>query len=311
MQQVDASAVIATPQPQPRRLNIERRRWLFCYAGLLPVLALFAVLRLIPIMRTFLYSGFNSSVANPLENFIGLENYAMLLQDGIFWSSLKNTFLFAAGTVVLSVAGGLILALMVNVRWRLTPFFEIIYFLPVITPMVPVAIIWKWIYDPSYGLLNYIISWFGVKPIGWLVYPDLALWAIVMVQVWKVLGYNMIIFLVGLRNIPPTYYEAAAIDGAGGAGVLRHITMPLLKPILLFVVVITSINSFNVFTAVYVMTQGIQGTGGSAVRVLVYDIWENAFRFWRTGYASAEAVVLFIIVLMLTLIQFRVIRSEE
>jgi ABC-type sugar transport system permease subunit len=209
------------------------------------------------------------------------------------------------------VLGGLVLALMVNTRWKLTPFFEAIYFLPVITPMVPVAIIWKWIYDPQYGLLNYFISLFGFKQVGWLIYPNIALWAIVIVQVWKVLGYNMVIFLVGLRNIPSEYREAAVIDGASGAGVLRHITMPLLKPILLFIIVITTINSFNVFTAVYVMTQGIQGTSGASIRVLVFDIWENAFRFWRTGYASAEAVILFLIVLGLTLVQFRLIRSEE
>jgi ABC-type sugar transport system permease subunit len=213
--------------------------------------------------------------------------------------------------VILSVPLALALALMVNTRWRLTPLFETIYFLPVITPMVPVAIIWKWIYDPTYGLLNYALSLFGVKPVGWLIYPNLALWAIVIVQVWKVLGYNMVILLVGLRNIPRTYFEAASIDGARGGQVLRHITLPLLRPILLFVIVVTTINSFNVFTAVYVMTQGIQGTSGSTVRVLVYDIWENAFRFWRTGYASSEAVVLFLIVLVLTLLQFRLVRSAE
>jgi multiple sugar transport system permease protein len=293
------------------RLSMTQRRWLFCYLGLLPILALFLVLRLIPIVQTFIYSGFNSNVANPLQTFIGLENFRRLPLDATFRTALQNTFLFAIGTVVLSVLGGLALALMVNMRWRLTPLFETIYFLPVITPMVPAAIIWKWIYDSNYGLLNYVISWFGFKQVGWLIYPNIALWAIVIVQVWKVLGYNMVIFLVGLRNIPSVYYEAAAIDGADGIGVLRHITMPLLKPILLFIIVVTTINAFNVFTAVYVMTQGIQGTSGASIRVLVFDIWENAFRFWRTGYASAEAVVLFMIVMLLTLVQFRMIRSEE
>ena len=301
----------AAPRSQRRWLSMEHRRWLFCYLGLLPILALFLVLRVIPISQTLIYSVFNSSVVNPMQNFIGLDNFRRLPADATFQDALKNTLLFATGTVVLSVLGGLVLALMVNTRWKLTPFFEAIYFLPVITPMVPVAIIWKWIYDPQYGLLNYFISLFGFKQVGWLIYPNIALWAIVIVQVWKVLGYNMVIFLVGLRNIPGEYREAAVIDGASGAGVLRHITMPLLKPILLFIIVITTINSFNVFTAVYVMTQGIQGTSGASIRVLVFDIWENAFRFWRTGYASAEAVILFLIVLGLTLGQFRLIRSEE
>ncbi len=311
MQQTDALAMRGAARPHRRRLSMEQRRWLFCYLGLLPIVALFVVLRLIPITQTLIYSAFNSSVVNPMQNFIGLDNFRRLPMDATFRTALENTLMFAGGTVSLSVLGGLLLALMVNTRWKLTPLFETIYFLPVITPMVPVAIIWKWIYDPSYGLLNYFLSWFGVKQVGWLIYPNIALWAIVIVQVWKVLGYNMVIFLVGLRNIPDEYREAAVIDGANGAGVLRHITMPLLKPILLFVIVITTINSFNVFTAVYVMTQGIQGTSGASVSVLVFDIWENAFRFWRTGYASAEAVILFIIVLVLTLIQFRAIRSEE
>ncbi len=311
MQRTDVFAMAGPPRVKRRGLSMEQRRWLFCYLGLVPILALFVTLRLIPIIQTFVYSAFNSSIVNPMQNFIGLGNFQRLPMDNTFRTALGNTLMFAGGTVVLSVLGGLLLALMVNNRWRLTPLFETVYFLPVITPMVPVAIIWKWIYDPQYGLLNYFMSWFGVKQIGWLIYPKIALWAIVIVQVWKVLGYNMVIFLVGLRNIPGEYREAAAIDGASGMGVLRHITMPLLKPILLFIVVITTINSFNVFTAVYVMTQGIQGTSGASISVVVFDIWENAFRFWRTGYASAEAVILFIIVLVLTLVQFRLIRSEE
>jgi multiple sugar transport system permease protein len=311
MQSTDTLAVAGVASQKRRRLSMTQRRWLFCYLGLLPVVALFVVLRLIPIVQTFIYSAYNSNVVNPTQTFIGLDNFKHLPADATFRTSLQNTFLFAAGTVLLSVLGGLVLALMVNTRWRLTPLFETIYFLPVITPMVPAAIIWKWIYDSNYGLLNLVISWFGFKQVGWLIYPNIALWAIVIVQVWKVLGYNMVIFLVGLRNIPAVYYEAAAIDGANGADVLRHITMPLLKPILLFIVVVTTINAFNVFTAVYVMTQGIQGTSGASIRVLVFDIWENAFRFWRTGYASAEAVVLFMIVMILTLVQFRMIRSEE
>jgi multiple sugar transport system permease protein len=306
-----ALPVAGAPRRRSQWLGVERRRWLFCYLGLLPIIVLFVFLRLIPILQTFLYSAFNSNVAQPMLQFVGFRNFVALWSDATFLDALKNTFLFGGGTVLASVPFALVLALMVNTRWRLTPMFETIYFLPVITPMVPVAIIWKWIYDPSYGLLNYGLSLFGVKPVGWLIYPDLALWAIVGVQVWKVLGYNMVILLVGLRNIPQEYTEAAAIDGASGAQVLRRITMPLLRPILLFIIVVTTINSFNVFTAVYVMTQGIQGTAGSTVRVLVYDIWENAFRFWRTGYASAEAVVLFVIVLLLTLLWFRLVRSAD
>ncbi|MBW7886160.1 MAG: sugar ABC transporter permease [Caldilineaceae bacterium] len=290
--------------------TVERRRWLFCYTGLLPILALFLVLRVIPILRTFLLSFFESNMVNPQADFIWIQNFQDLFGDRLFQVALRNTTLFAVATVLLSVVLGLVLALLMERTLRFGAFYETIYFLPVITPMVPVAIIWKWIYDPSFGLLNYILSWFGIGPVGWLVYPDIALWAIVVMSVWKIVGYNMVIFLVGLRGIPEEYREAAALDGASTLAMLRYVTLPLLRPIILLVLVINTISAYNVFTQVYVMTTGSQGTASNPVRVLVYDIWENAFRYFRMGYASAEAVILFLIVLILTLIQFRLIRSE-
>lgn len=158
--------------------------------------------------------------------------------------------------------------------------------------MVPVAVVWKWIYDPTYGLLNYFLSLFGVRPVAWLIMPDLAIWAIVVMSVWKIIGYNMVIFLVGIRDIPETYMEAAEIDGAGRLQIFRYIIMPLLKPIMIFITVISTINAYNVFTQVFIMTSGPQGAPGNAVRTLVFDIYENAFRYFKTGYAAAEAVTL-------------------
>jgi len=291
--------------------SLERKRRTFCYLSLLPVFGIFTIIRIIPIARTFILSLTDASLISLKSNFIGFENYKNLITDDLFHQALVNTTLFAFSTVCLSVVLGLLLSLLMKRKTTLSPLYETIYFLPVITPMVPVAIIWKWIYDPSYGLINYMLSWFGVKPIGWLVYPNIALWAIVILSVWKVVGYNMMIFLVGLRNIPSMYYEAALIDGAIGANLFRYITLPLLKPILLFITVVTTINSYNVFTQVYVMTTGLQGAPGNTVRVLVYDIWENAFRYSRMGYASAEAVILFSIILLLTLVQFKIVKSES
>ena len=164
--------------------------------------------------------------------------------------------------------------------------------------------------DPMYGILNYIISLFGIEPVGWLIYPNIAIWALIIMNVWKNLGYNIILLMVGLRNISPVYYEAASIDGAYGWKKFRYITWPLLKPMILYVLVTSTINAFNVFTQVYVMTLGSQAAPGRAVRVLLYDIYENAFRYFRLGYASAEAVILTIIVIVLTLIQFKYIKSE-
>ena len=268
------------------------------------------VLRLEPIARTFVLSFYDWHLIRPLKPFVGFANYRDLLQDDNFLLALKNTTLFAVFVVGASVVLGLALAVLLAGNLRGTAAYQAIYFLPVIIPMVPMAIAWKWIFDARYGILNYLLSWFGVRPIGWLTSPDVAMWAIIIMSVWKVLGYNMVLLLVGLKNIPAEFYEAASIDGAAGWAMFRRITLPLLKPILLFVIVISTINAYNVFTQVYVMTTGSQAAPGAPLRVLVFDIYQNGFQFFKMGYASAEAVVLTLIILALTLIQFRVIRLD-
>jgi len=290
------------------RLTLAKYR--FCYLGLVPVFVIYWILRLEPIGRTFILSFYDWHLVRPIKPFVGLANYQELLRDENFLLALKNTTLFAVFVVGISVVLGLALAVLLAGQLRFTAAYQAIYFLPVITPMVPMAIAWKWIFDARYGILNYALSWFGVRPIGWLTSPDVAMWAIIIMSVWKVLGYNMVLLLVGLKSIPAVYYEAASIDGAAGWGMFRRITLPLLKPILLFVIVISTINAYNVFTQVYVMTQGSQAAPGAPLRVLVFDIYQNGFQFFKMGYASAEAVVLTLIVLALTLIQLRVIRMD-
>jgi multiple sugar transport system permease protein len=304
-------ATVARPLSRPRfgASPLARSRYLFVFAALLPIMALYTVLRIWPIAQTFWMSFHDYRLVGD-RPFIGLDNYLFLMEDPSFWNALRNTTAFAVFTVFFSVVLGLLVAVVLAGKIRFRSWYEAIYFIPVITPMVPVSIAWKWIYDPTYGLLNYVLGTVGIGPIGWLIYPSYALWAIVAMSVWKVVGYNMIIFLVGIRNIPTLYYEAAAIDGASTGQRFRHITLPLLKPIILFVTVVSTINAYNVFTQVYVMTTGSQGAPGNAVRVLVFDIYENAFRYFKMGYASAEAVVLFLIVLALTLIQFKAIRDD-
>jgi multiple sugar transport system permease protein len=291
------------------RLTLAKYR--FCYLGLLPVFAIYWVLRLDPIGRTFFLSFHDWHLIRPLKPWVGLANYRELLHDPNFLMSLWNTTLFAVAVVALSVVAGLALAVLLAGRLRFTAAYQAIYFLPVITPMVPMAIAWKWIFDARIGILNYLLSWFGISPIGWLTSPDVAIWSIIIMSVWKVLGYNMVLLLVGLKNIPATLYEAASIDGAFGWRMFRRITLPLLRPILLFVIVVSTINAYNVFTQVYVMTTGSQAAPGAQLRVLVFDIYQNGFQFFKMGYASAEAVVLTLIILVLTLVQFRVIRVEE
>ena len=229
-------------------MNKKRKRlnnfYLFCYIGLLPAILLYVIFRIIPIVDTFRLSFYSWSVLGVGNKFIGLENYFKLFQDKLFINALVNTTLFAILVVFFSVIISLALAIMLNNKKmeRFSPIYELIYFLPVVTPMVPVAVMWKWIYDPQYGLLNYFLSLFGISPKAWLVYPDLALYAIAIMSVWKIVGYYMMIFLVGLKNISKEYYEAALIDGAVGWQVFRYITLPLLRPIVLYVLVVATIK---------------------------------------------------------------------
>ena len=309
------ASVADSKQGLARRLfNIpqyELDRWIFAYLALLPVLVIYLVIRIIPILQSFWLSLTDLKMPNVPSNFVGLSNFKELTTDPGFIGAISYTTQYAVVTVIVGVAIGLALAVVLaGALPKGSGIFELIYFIPVITPWVPVSIAWKWIYDPSVGLLNYFLSLFGVEPIGWLLRPETAKWAIIVLGIWKVIGYNMVIFLVGIRAISLEYYEAASLDGASFMQSFRKITWPLLLPITLFVLVISTINAFNVFTPVYVMTQAAQGTGGITLRVLVYDMYLNAFNFQRIGYASAEALVLFLIILVLTIVQFRLVRSE-
>jgi multiple sugar transport system permease protein len=289
----------------------ESSRILFCYLMLFPIVTLFLFLRIIPIIQTFWMSFFDWNLIGGNKPFLGFANFHGLMSDDQFWISMYNTFLYAGASVILCLIISLPIAIALSKKMKLTGLYQAIYFLPFITPMVPMSVAWKWIYDPQYGILNYLLSIFRIKPVGWLIYPQVAIWALILMNVWKNLGYNIVLLLVGLKNIPTVYYEAASIDGAVGWNRFRHITIPLLKPILLYVLVTSTINAFNVFTQVYVMTLGSQAAPGKAVRVLLYDIYENGFRYFRLGYASAEAVILTLIVIALTIIQFKFVKSEE
>jgi multiple sugar transport system permease protein len=289
--------------------SLQRQKLLFVFIGLTPIVLIYGITRIWPIIRTFSLSLFDSDLVRPEANFVGFQNYADLLDDDSFKTAFLNTTLFALGTVIASVIMALALSLILTQFIRRSAIYQLIYFLPFVMPIVPVAIVWRWIYDPTYGLLNYFLSWFGIPKQAFLLYPETGLWAIVGMNVWKVVGYNMVILIVGIRNIPLLYSEAAAIDGAGRFGVLRYITIPLLKPVILFVLVVTTIGAYNVFTSVYVMTQSTTASG-NAIKILVGEIYDNGFRYSKMGYASSQAVLLFVVVMALTLIQFRFVRSD-
>src|SRR5882724_8806193 len=206
------------------------RQWdwritLFCYAALAPVLALFLYVRIIPIAWSVVLSFYKWNLIAPLKPFIGFTNYELLLSDENFLIAMKNTLVYSFATVGFSTVLALPLAIFLARKGRLSVVYQTIYFLPVITPMVPMAIAWKWIYDYNYGLLNYALSFLGLGPVAWLTDPRIALWALIIMGVWKMIGYNLILFLVGIRNIPEVYNEAAGLDGATPWQRFRYVTL--------------------------------------------------------------------------------------
>ena len=238
--------------------------------------------------------------------FVGLANYLRLVETPLFWQALGNTFYFVAAGVPLSIAVSLGAALLLHSRLaRFKPFYRTAFFAPVVTTLVAVAVIWRYIFHARYGLLNYALAAIGIDPIDWLGDPRWAMPSIIVFAVWKNFGYNMIIFLAGLQTIPEEVYEAARIDGASSWEQLRWITLPMLAPTMLLVGIITMAGYFQLFAEPYVMTQG--GPVQSTVSVL-YFMYEEGFKWWNLGSASAVAFVLFLIMFAVTALQLRLAR---
>jgi multiple sugar transport system permease protein len=293
-----------------KRFRLKPGHW-FCIIGLAPIIALYGYLRFIPIVRTMYISFFQWDLVSLRKPFVGLENFTKMFHSEPFLLAIKNTSIIAFGVLIFSVPTALVIAHLLNRGVPFKSWYEALYFLPYITPMVPVAMTWKWILDAQHGLLNYVLSLFGIAPKAWLFDPTLAVISVIMLTVWKTIGYNMIIFLVGMTGISKEYYEAAKIDGATGTKAFYYITLPLMKPITVFVSIVTLIHGYNVFSQVYILASDVQGSPGYLVRVLVYDMIENGFRFYKMGYASAEAVILFLIVLVLTLVQLWLAKDSQ
>ncbi|MDS4022788.1 MAG: sugar ABC transporter permease [Candidatus Competibacter sp.] len=288
----------------------ERHAVLSGLAFLAPALLLIAVFFFLPVLAALLlsFTDFDIYALGDLDRlrFVGFGNYLQLLESPLFWTALGNTCYFVAVGGPLSVAVSLGAALLVNSRLTRFPgLFRTAFFLPVVTTLVAVAVVWRYLYHPRYGLLNYGLGLLGIDPIDWLGDPDWAMPAIVLMAVWKNFGFNMIIFIAGLQSIPTQLYEAARVDGAGAWRQFRHITLPLLGPTFLFVALMTMIGYFQVFAEPYVMTQGGPANRTLSVVLLMY---EEGFRWWNMGYASAAAFVLFALILVGTVLQFKLRR---
>ena len=263
----------------------------------LPALVGTMIFIVIPVFFSFYLSFCHWDLLTKIK-FVGFENYITLLTSPSFGLILKNTFVFALSTAIIAIIIPLILAAVLNNKIRGTEFFKTAYFLPFITPMIVVAIAWEWIFDPNNGLLNYILK----ANINWLYDTKTAMLALIIVSSWKLIGYNMVILLSGFSGINQNLYEASKIDGANQIQTFFRITLPLLSPTIFFVMVITTISSFQVFDLIYLMTQG--GPMDST-NVLVYWIYKNAFEFFNIGEASAGAYILFLIILLLTIVQWK------
>ena len=272
-----------------------------------PALGLMAAFFVIPVLGGLLLSltDFDIYSIGSLDTvrFVGLENYHRLADNPVFWTALKNTFYFVLAGGPLSVLASLVAALQLNAPGvRLRPLFRTVYFAPVVTTLVAVAIVWRYLYHPRYGLVNHVLGWFGAGPIDWLGDPNWSMPAIILLAVWKNFGYAMLIFVAGLGSIPDELYDAAAIDGAGPWRRFVHVTLPGLAPTFVFVGVTTMIGYFQLFAEPYVMTQG--GPLGST-RSVVLLMYEEGFRWWRMGVASTIAVLLLAVTLLGTLVQVR------
>lgn len=266
--------------------------WVFILPALLGTL----IFIVIPVICSFGLSFTKWDLLNPIR-FVGLDNYKEIFSEALFFKIFWNTVVFAISTSVLGVIIPLILACILNSKIRGSEFYKTAYFLPFITPMIVIGVVWEWIFDPNIGLLNHILH----LHINWLYDTHFAMPALIIVSVWKLIGYNMVIFLSSLSGISQSMFEAATIDGATPFQTFKNVTIPLLSPSIFFVVIITAISSFQVFDLIYLMTQG--GPLDST-NVLVYAIYKNAFEYFNVGKASAIAYVLFFIILVLTLVQW-------
>jgi multiple sugar transport system permease protein len=290
----------------------KRQGWTFIAAALLPVLAIYACVRLYPIAETLRLSLYHWNMIARRRPFIGLANFEELLGDHLFLDALRNTTVIAFGVLAITIPLGLVLASLIHYRTRsrLSGFYETAIFIPHVVSLVPAAMAWKWVFDARLGPLNMALEWVGLPAQPWLFDPALAVVCVIVLCAWQALGYAVLIFLVGLKNISPSLYEAAELDGASGLQCFRYITIPQLKPVMLYVSVVTLIASFNIYAQAFVLASDSQGAPGRLVRVLVLDMLENSFRNYRVGYAAAEAVMLLVIVLLLTGVQFRLFRDK-
>lgn len=295
------AALIAYSMAQLRR---KKRREAYCgYLYLMPATVILFCFWFLPTLYAFIISFFRWDFMNPVKTFVGFENYLDLLTSWEYWRVMLNTGYYMVGAIPPTMFIALILALALNEKLKGLAFFRTAIFTPVISCIIAMSAVWMWMYDPINGLLNYFFQLAGIAPQRWLSSTATAMPSLIIMDIWKHTGYDMIIYLAGIQSIPESYYEAAKIDGAGRWDRFRYITWPLLGPTTLFILIISVIRRFQVFSMIHTMTQG--GPAG-ATDVVVYYLYEKAFQDFEMGYAFAISYILFVFIFVVTLIQWKV-----
>lgn len=277
------------------------------YGMVAPSIIIFSMFFIYPIFYMIYLSFYDWNFVSPEKTFVGLQNFKDLLTDEDFRQVLSNTTVYTLLTVALTTGLSLLLALWLNRKGIFHAFVQGAIFSPHIISLVSISLLWSWLMDPEYGLLNWVIGLFGFEKLQWLSHPGTSLVSLVIVAVWKGIGYNTLVFIAGLQSIPADIYEAAALDQSKPWTTFRRIILPMLSPTIFFLVIINMIGSFQVFETIAIMTQG--GPVNST-NTLVYYIYENGFRFFKIGYASAAGVILLAIVGLLTIVYFRLLSSR-
>ncbi len=284
------------------------------YLFIAPAVILFTIFVFVPIFAS-LYLSFTRYDVIHAPTWVGVDNFQNLLfHDPRFWKAFRNTLLYVIGVVPTGVSIAVLLAAALEELRAGKQFFKVLFFIPTVTSIVAIAVVWKWLFaGEKFGLINYVLIRLGLSPIDWLLSPTWILPAIIIMSIWAGLGYNLVFFSAGIATIPQTLYEAAKVDGAGWWGRFWHVTLPSLRPTLIFVIVMAVITSFQVFDQVYIMTGGTgEGVGGvlDSGLTLVSYLYEQGFKFFRMGYASAIAYLIFGCVFGLTLFNIRMLRSR-
>ena len=277
------------------------KKWCSVMTFVVPALIPLTVFWIYPILRSMLLSLTDWDYMSPSYSFVGLSNYVALFKDTRFYSALWNTFVFGIGTVIPTIIGGMILALLLQKAFRGDGIFKFILFSPWITPTVAISIVWTWIYEPDVGIANHVLKFFHLPALQWINSSSTAMLAVIIVTVWKSLGYAMIFYITALEKVPKELYEANALDGANSWQRFRDVTLPCISPTTFFLVIITMVNSLQAYDQIQILTQG--GPSGST-RTLLYMYYQRGFEEFNMGQATAVAMILILITVMLSLIQF-------